>query len=125
MVTNSNSILEMAKGAIMEQVNVETSKVVQNILDPNTAPTKKRKITLTVEFTPSADRQKVGIKAIAKSTLEPNNAIETALYVGADSTGTISAMEMTPNIPGQITLDGDEEDSPKVITFGGRTAVNQ
>ncbi len=41
MINTTTSILEMARGAIMEQVNVETAKIVANILDPNTAATKK------------------------------------------------------------------------------------
>lgn len=114
-MNTATSILEMARGAIMEQVNVETAKIVSNILDPNTAPTKKRTMTLTIEFTPSADREKVSIKAIAKSKLEPNNAIETAIYVGTDGKGEAMATELTANIPGQAMLDGSEENEPKTI----------
>ena len=33
-MNTATSILEMARGAIMEQVNVETAKIVSNILDP-------------------------------------------------------------------------------------------
>lgn len=49
MINTTTSILEMARGAIMEQVNVETAKIVANILDPNTAATKKRSLIVTVE----------------------------------------------------------------------------
>lgn len=35
-MNEAKSILEMAQGAIMEQVNVEVSRIVDNILDPNT-----------------------------------------------------------------------------------------
>lgn len=35
-MVETKSILEMAQGAIMEQVNVEVGKIVDNILDVNT-----------------------------------------------------------------------------------------
>ena len=39
----------MARGAFEERVDYEMDKVIQNILDPNTKATAKRKITLTIE----------------------------------------------------------------------------
>ena len=94
-MVETKSILEMAQGAIMEQVNLEVSKIVDNILDLNTEPKKKRTLTLTVDFVPNSDRSQVVINATAKSKLLPNNAVQTTLYVGADaSTGEIQAVEM-------------------------------
>lgn len=113
---NTNSILEMARGAIMEQVNLEVGKVVNNILDPNTDPKKKRSLTLTFEFSPSADRTQVGLKATAKSKLEPNNAIQTALSIGTVG-GQVVAMEMVPQIPRQVGLNGSEQEEPKTLKF--------
>ena len=43
---NRASILQMARGAIQERVDYEVCKAVDNILDLNTDPTAKRKITL-------------------------------------------------------------------------------
>ena len=42
-----DSIMSMARGAFEERVDYEMDKVIQNILDPNTKATAKRKITLT------------------------------------------------------------------------------
>lgn len=123
MNENKKSILEMARGAIMEQVDIETSKVIDNIVDPNTEAKKKRQIVLTVDFMPSADRETVTISATAKSKLLPNNAIQTSLFVGVDhSTGEVIATEMSANIPGQISLDGSvEQETPKLkMVAGGR-----
>ena len=47
-----DSIMSMARGAFEESVDYEKDKVIQNILDPNTKATAKRKITLTIELTP-------------------------------------------------------------------------
>ena len=41
-----DSIMSMARGAFEERVDYEMDKVIQNILDPNTKATAKRKITL-------------------------------------------------------------------------------
>lgn len=113
---NANSILEMARGAITEQVNLEVGRVVANIIDPNTDPKKKRSLTLTFEFTPSADRTQVAMKATAKSKLEPNNAIETALSIGTMN-GQIIAAEMVPQVPGQLSMNGEEQHEAKVLKF--------
>ena len=50
---NRDSIMRMARGAFEERVDYEMDKVIQNILDPNTKATAKRKITLTIELTPA------------------------------------------------------------------------
>lgn len=111
-----SSILEMAKGAIMEQSDIEVGKIIQNILDPNTDPVKKRQLTLTVEFAPNADRSQVTIKATAKSKIQPNNAIQTSLYVGANpQTGELIATELVPNILGQFDINGGEQENPKIL----------
>ena len=47
---DTKSILQMARGAFQERVDLEMAKVIDNILDPNTKPTQKRKLTLTIEF---------------------------------------------------------------------------
>ena len=44
------SILQMARGAIMERADYEMSRLLANILDPNTSATAKRKLTLTLEL---------------------------------------------------------------------------
>ena len=36
------SILRMARGAIEETTDYEMARIMDNILDPNTSPTKKR-----------------------------------------------------------------------------------
>ena len=53
------SILQMARGAIMERADYEMSRLLANILDPNTSATAKRKLTLTLELKPDDDRQTI------------------------------------------------------------------
>lgn len=74
------SILEMSMGAILERVDYEMGRVIDNILDPNTKPNGKRKITVGLELTPSADRRTITVQTTAKSTLVPTDPITTSLY---------------------------------------------
>lgn len=116
MSNQQSNILEMARGAIMEQVGVETAKIIDNILDVNTDPKKKRTLNISVDFIPSSERSQVVVIANAKSKLQPNNAIQTTMFVGVDTkTGEMLATEMTANIPGQIAFSREEEDEPKQI----------
>ena len=59
MNENRDSIMRMARGAFEERVDYEMDKVIQNILDPNTKATAKRKITLTIELTPDDERRQI------------------------------------------------------------------
>lgn len=69
-----DSIMSMARGAFEERVDYEMDKVIQNILDPNTKATAKRKITLTIELTPDDERRTIGVSVTAKSTLAATGA---------------------------------------------------
>lgn len=56
MERSTKSILEMARGAILERVDYEMAKILDNILDANTKATAKRKMTLTLTFAPDDER---------------------------------------------------------------------
>ena len=113
---DSKSILEMSRGAIMERVDYEMNKVIDNILDPNTAAAKKRKLTITLELLPDDERQQIVVSTTAKSTLVPTTPIFTSLFVTADpSDGQMAVVEMVPQIPGQFGFDGAEQESPKLL----------
>lgn len=112
------SILDMAMGAIKERVDYEMAAILDNIMDPNTEAASKRKLTLTLELKPDADRRTINVSCSAKSTLVPTNPVYTSLYVGADrKTGEMQVMEMVPQVPGQQSMDGGEQDAPKVLNF--------
>ena len=115
---DKKSILEMSMGAILERVDYEMVKVIDNILDPNTKPTGKRKITVGLELIPSADRKTITVQTTAKSTLVPTDPITTSLYItNQPGTGEMVVAEMVPQVPGQLGMDGGEQDRPKVLKF--------
>lgn len=115
MEDTRSSILQMAKGAIQERVDYEVTKVIDNILDVNTDPNAKRKITLTIELKPDENRQFISLKASAKSTLAPVIPIGTTLGIAADQNGEMVIVETVPQIPGQMNLDGEEQAAPKLL----------
>lgn len=118
MNENRDSIMRMARGAFEERVDYEMDKVIQNILDPNTKATAKRKISVTLELIPSADRRTITVQSTAKCSLTPTDPVTTSLYItNAPSTGELLVAEMVPQVPGQLALDGEEQDHPKILKF--------
>lgn len=115
------SVLEMAKGEILERVNYEMVKVLQNIMDSNTDPTAKRKMVLTLEFKPDAYRKNIALSVMVKTALAPTVPVATSLYVcGADSNGQQTVVEMVPQAPGQQSISGEEQCPPaklKLVNF--------
>lgn len=109
------SILSMAQGAIEEKVNYEVSRVIDNILDMNTKPDAKRKVTITLEFTPDAERKKINVTAAAKSTLVPTQPAGTSMVITTDGNGEMVVAEMVPQIPGQMSLTGEVQAPPKIL----------
>ncbi len=111
---NSVNILEVARGAIGEKLNYELAKVVENINDRNTKPDAVRKLSITVSLKPDSERQNISMSTQVKSTLVPTNNIETSLYLTEDGDSP-ALVEMTPQMPGQMSIDGGEQAQQKII----------
>mgnify|MGYP000503118859 FL=1 len=102
---------EFANGAFTQQINRELEKVTQNIQDPNTDATAKRRITVVIEFKPNEERNFVTTGVQAKSTLAPSLGAVTALNMGKNlKTGEVEAVEIGNQIPGQMSIEDMEED---------------
>ena len=112
------SILESSRGAILERVDYEMGKVIDNIMDPNTKPTGKRRITVTLKLIPGSDRRTITLNTTAKSTLIPTDPVTTSLYItNQPGTGEMVVAEMVPQIPGQMDMNGSEQEQPNIIKF--------
>ena len=111
-IVNKKSVLEMAMGAIAEITDYEVERVVANIMDPNTAAKAKRKITITLTFTPDDYRQQIGMDAQAKTSLVPVQPVRG---------GGLLLAEMTPQVPGQVDMDGVESPEPAIARVGRGT----
>lgn len=110
-----NSIMQMARGAFQERVDYEMTRVIDNILDPNTKATAKRKITLTIELVPDDERENIAVAVTAKSTLASTNPVTTALFIARTRNGERLIGEKVPQIPGQMRMDGTEQEPPKLL----------
>ena len=108
-------ILDMGYGAIKERADFELSKIVENIIDPNTNATKTRTLTIQMKITPDTERQNLKVETVVKSKLEPTNPITTPMYIASDGNGEMCIVEMTPQLPGQISIDGGEQEQPGII----------
>lgn len=112
---NKSSILQMARGAIQERVDYEVSRIVENILDVNTEACVERKLTLTIKLKPDENRQYIKIAASAVSKLAPATPVGTTLGIAADGNGEMVIVESVPQVPGQMSLDGTEQETPKML----------
>lgn len=112
---SKKSILEMAHGAIIERADYEMAKIIDNITDVNTEPAKKRVMTLTVNFVPNEGRTSIEVKCTAKSKLEPTIPVKTSLFLTPDENGNLCAVEMPSQIPGQMGIDGGEQETATVL----------
>lgn len=110
---DSKSILQMARGAFQERVDLEMVKVIENILDPNTKPTQKRKLTMTIEFEPDDNRENIAVSFVVKPALAPTVPARTTLWVAGENTDKErQIVEMVPQVPGQMSFEGDEQEAP-------------
>lgn len=118
---NEASIINMARGAVVERLDMEMGRVLKNIADLNTPAEKERTVTVKVKLKPDHERMQIHVSYEVDSKLAPKSPVTTSLSAGIDaSTGEFYAVENTPNIPGQLALSGKEQESPKVlkVNFG-------
>ena len=115
---DKKSILEMAMGAIQERVDYEMGRVLANILDPNTKATAKRRVTVTLDLVPGADRKTIIVSATAKAALVATEPVTTSLFItSVPGSGEMVVAEMVPQVPGQIDLIGAQHEQPKILKF--------
>lgn len=113
------TIANLAKGALVEQFEVELEKVLDNILDPNTEAKKARKITMTLEIKPNEQRNMADIKFHTKSNLIPANAVSTAILINKDGQGNVAAAELGQEVYGQLKIDekGDIQETGSKVSY--------
>lgn len=101
-----NSILEIARGEILECVDGQMQAVWENILDTETEATLTRKLTVTILLTPDRNRETVSVRSVTKTTLAPRETAQSRLCITANGK---QAVEMQSGVPGQMGLDGNTQ----------------
>ena len=56
------SLSELNDGGLQQRFNNELKKVAENIMDPNTDETKKRKIQINIDVIPRGNRDAMGFE---------------------------------------------------------------
>lgn len=111
------SLDELMDGALTERFNMEMERVLQNVFDPNTEPKSKRNITISITITPNERRDAAEFKVDVKSRLAHPIAVAQTVLLAQSDDGTVTATEVTNQLPGQLDIGGNEF-IPKVVSFG-------
>jgi hypothetical protein len=75
------SLETLARGAVQEAFDHELTRVLGNIVDPNTNPCAPRTITVKVVFKPDMKRETAAVTVSADSKLAANLPISTTLFI--------------------------------------------
>lgn len=96
---------ELAGGAFAEKVNEAIMQVAENIQNPNTDATARRKVQVVLTFAPNKTRQMVNTTIAVTTKLAPTEAIDTQIVMGTDfRTGKVEIAEYDGQIKGQQRL---------------------
>ena len=103
---NCIDLQALAGGAFAEKLNDALMKVADNIQDPNTEATKKRTITVSLNFTPNKSRQMVRTQIAVTTKLAATEEIDTQMIMGRNMrTGKIELAEYDGQIRGQMSFN--------------------
>ena len=106
---NRDSIIDLnsfAEGALLQKVNKEAAKVMQNIHDPNTDFKTKRTLTITIDFSPNAKRQEADVDFRVTSKLAPEVGGSSKMVLGMVD-GKVVGKELKSGIIDQLYFDGE------------------
>ncbi|MBY7115167.1 replication terminator protein [Bacillus sp. 17RED48] len=112
----------LADGAVAEKVDAEFQRVLKNMADPNTDPTKARSITLTLTFKGNKKREIWDCTSKVSSKLVPAKEVESTFIVGRDNGGDVIGRELYSGVKGQMYIDGEGDVATDV---GGKVAVEE
>ena len=76
------TLANLAGGALMETATAELRRIAENIQDPNTAATAKRKLVITLQLEPDETRQMVKMTYSTKADIPGPDAGKTVALVG-------------------------------------------
>lgn len=111
---------EFADGSLSEKLNIAFKKVTDNVLDPNTKATAKRKIVCTFTFAPNENRDLSAMSIDVKESIAPSLGIATALIMGKDlTTNEVDFREFNKQVPGQMSIQEMKKVSEQIHTFQG------
>lgn len=96
----------IAGGAVIEALDYELQRALDNIIDPNTKAKAARTVTLQIKLMPNDERNKATVSFIAKAALQPAQAVETDVYIFDQKGHAIASEAIAPDMPKQADLPG-------------------
>ncbi|MBE6171035.1 hypothetical protein [Enterococcus gallinarum] len=100
----------ISDGGLQERFDFELAQVINNIHDPNTDPTKKRKITIDLTITPDEYREDILIDYQVKSKLVARDSLTSKVIIGQDERGKPQANELKSGQRGQMYFDPEDSE---------------
>ncbi|HDU0722991.1 TPA: hypothetical protein REO55_000224 [Staphylococcus pseudintermedius] len=107
MRLNNVKLSELGQGALQELFESELEKVIENINDINTDPTKKRKITMTIDIKSDEYREIIFADVKVKSNLVSMDSTGIKLFNIVDKNGERVVNELRSGAKGQAFIDDD------------------
>ncbi|EIM5230651.1 hypothetical protein Q9924_000118 [Staphylococcus pseudintermedius] len=107
MRLNNVKLSELGQGALQELFESELEKVIENINDINTDPTKKRKITMTIDIKSDEYREIIFADVKVKSNLVSMDSTGIKLFNIVDENGERVVNELRSGAKGQAFIDDD------------------
>ena len=108
---------ELMDGALTERFNQVMDEVMKNAIDPNTDPKVKRQIKIVIDVIPNERRDTASFKTHVEAKVAPRIPISQVVFLRVSDDGSITATEVTNQVPGQISMDGNEQPIPNVLVF--------
>ncbi|MEG0258443.1 MAG: hypothetical protein RR595_05645 [Lysinibacillus sp.] len=95
---------KFADGALAEKVDRELQRVIENIYDPNTNPTKDRKITITLTLSADEKREYIDTGIDVKASLVGYKPASAKMIMGKQD-GQVTARELVSGKKDQMFFD--------------------
>lgn len=117
-VVNPIDLSNLAGGAIAERFNVELSKVLENIADPNTDPKKARSLTVKLTFKADEERDIANVSIETKTALASAKTLETKFVLDRDRLGNVVGAELRSSQKDQVVIeDSQQSNDSRVVGF--------
>lgn len=110
MVKNKVLLSELNEGALQERFDFELEQVTKNILDPNTDPDKKRKITIDITVLSDEYREDMVFDCQIKSKLAPRENVSSRVLIGKNAKGEVVTNELKSGQRGQMYFDLEDSE---------------
>ena len=109
------SLATIKGGAAVEMVDLALAELLENIVDPNTSATAKRKVSLTLTLAPDQERESMHVGIDVRSSFAPHEAIGTIAFIAHTRDGVVAV----ENDPKQRQLFEEERTGPVVVDMKG------